>query len=336
MAKKSLSFLEEIEERFNSYLKTDEEKDNIVAISTDSVSLDFSTGIGGIPIGRFTEIYGPESSGKTTLCLTVAKNAINMGGKVLYIDAENGLSWDYIKSIAPNATRENFILLQPSYAEEAFILAQQGIESKEFNLIVYDSLVALSTKSVQEDDFEKGSVATLPRVISKFIGRVTYPIRDSGTAFVFINQVRDKIGAYVPTLESPGGHSIKHSCSLRIQLTSDLTKDGKIIQGDEIIGNYCKFVIKKNKLGPPLRSYSFPLIYGKGIDKIRDLVVFAEILGVITRAGAWYSFEGNNIGQGLLTTIDNITNNKDLLDKISTLVYNMMNKENTLKGELDE
>lgn len=334
MTKKQLSFLESLEEKFSNLLISDDEEHEVKSIPTGSISLDYATGIGGIPIGRFTEIYGAESSGKTTLCLSIAKNAIKTGGKVLYVDAENGLDYDYVKSIISDYSRDSFVLIQPQFAEETFMLAEEGINSGEFELIVLDSIAVLASKKEAEKDFEDSSVATMSRLISKFIKRNTYAIRNSNTAFIFINQVRDKIGAYVPVLEAPGGHAIKHICSLRISLQAGLGRDDRIMQEDEIIGCYSKFVIKKNKLAAPLKTYSFPIMYGKGIDFLLDLVPFAEIIGVLTRAGAYYRFEGENIGQGLNKTIEYLNEHQDTLDKILNLCYTQMS--NNTRKEIEE
>jgi recombination protein RecA len=220
--------------------------------------------------------------------------------------------------------------LQPQYAEETFAIAEEGIVNGGFELIVLDSIAVLALKddSFGEKEFQDNSkVAGMAGLISRFIKRNTYAIRNSNIAFVFVNQVRDVMGSYIPMVESPGGHSLKHICSLRIFLQAVLNKDGKILINDEIIGNYIKFVIKKNKVGKPYKTYSFPLLFEVGVDYFTDLVVFAEILGVLERAGAYYRFEGENIGQGLEKTLEYLRNNRDTLDKVEKMVYNIMNKE---------
>lgn len=329
MTKGKTTFLEEIE-KYTEYLKPDTDE-KLQVIPTGSISLDYSTGVGGIPCGRFTEVYGPESSAKTTLALSTAKNVLNQGKKVLYIDAENGLDWDYIHAVVGEIAQdgENFFLIQPEKAEESFSIAEVGLRSGEFAMIVLDSIAVIASEREMKGELADANVAEISRIVSRFIKRNAYVMRKSNTAFIFINQVRDKIGSYVPTLESPGGHALRHICSLRIFLQASTSKDDRIEENDEIIGNYTRFTIKKNKVGRPLRSFSFPILFGKGIDRFRDYAVFGEVLGVIQRNGAYYSFGDTRLGQGLNNTVEFLKSNPETLDKIKTSIYNMMTLDKT-------
>jgi len=326
---KSKDFLKGFLEQYSDYVVTDEMYGDVRAISTGSLSLDYCTGIGGIPIGKFTEIYGPESVGKTTICLSIARNVILSGKKVLYIDAEHGLDYNYIRMIAPEATEENFILLQTDLSDDAFTASEQAIASGEFGCIFLDSLANLVSKRERANEFEKDTMGVIPKDLAKFLRRNSHAIRNTETAFVFVNQVRDKIGAYVPTLESPGGHALRHMCSLRISLASTGSKATRITVGDEEIGILTTFSIKKNKLARPFKSHFIPILWGIGIDRTRDIVELAEVIGVINKAGAYYRFEGENIGQGLGKTLEFLNQNKEVLDKVVEACYTIMRNERT-------
>jgi recombination protein RecA len=340
MAKKETSFLEDMQDKYPQYLKTEDKP--LTAISTGSISLDYATGIGGIPRGRFTEIYGAESGGKTTLALSISKTVVDNKGKVLYIDAENGLDWTYIKAIVGyNVTKDNFYLVQPETAEQSFTIAEKGLRDKEFDLIVVDSVAALASNREMEAELEGANVAEISRILSRFSKRNPYSMRNADTAFVFINQVRDKIGSYVPMLETPGGHALKHICSLRIMLNPGLSKDDKIYLGDVVIGTYTKFTIKKSKVGAPGKSYAFPIMYGKGIDTVTDTILFGATIGAVMKSGAWYSYydvdtnEEVKLGQGIIKSVKFLRENKEVLDKITKMIYNFMQLNQEATGKED-
>jgi recombination protein RecA len=327
MAKKELSFLERIEDKYGDFVVIDEEKERekVKAISTGSISLDVSLGVGGIPMRRFTEIYGPEGCGKTTLCLGVAKNAIEQGYKVLYDDPEQTLDYSYVEAIVGKFDKSQFVLVQPETAEQALEIAEAGIQSEEFGLIVLDSIGALAPEKEKKDELTDANVGLVSKLMTKFSRRNAFDIRRMDVAFIGINQVRDKIGAYIPTMETPGGHSWKHILSVRIQLNraTDIEQDG------EKIGINTKFVIKKNKLAPPFRTFTVPILFGKGIDSMRDLIQFAEMIGVLSKAGPYYKFEGETIGAGMVKTIEALYNNESLLDKVRTSCYYSVNSRHT-------
>lgn len=337
MAKKKDSFLGFLEDKYSDYIITDHSYDLISAIPTGSISLDFATGIGGIPVGRFTEIYGAESSGKTTLCLNIARNVYNSGNKVLFIDIEHGIDYGYINAIVGEVDPDRFILVAPDLSDEAFDIAEKAIASGEFRLIVLDSLGNLVSKAERENPFEKDTMGRISRDLTKFLRRNSHGIRTSNTAFIFINQVRDKIGAYVPTQESPGGHALRHICSLRISLSSTGSSKARLTVGDNDIGIVVTFSIKKNKLAKPFMTASFPIIWGVGVYGEKDLVDFSENMGIIKRAGAYYKYTLNDseitLGQGLQATIDFLKNNQEVLDSIKKECYDIMYKTRKLTAE---
>lgn len=317
--------LAEFEETYEKVFVTEEE---YMVFSTGSPSLDISIGIGGIPTRRFTEISGVEGSAKSTFSYSTAKNALDilapLGKKVLYVDVENQGTIDYIQAIIePYKVGVDFIIAKPDFSSDAFKICEAGINSNEFGLIILDSIGALAPKEEKEKEFDEGSMTLIPRELSKFLRRNAYAVRDNNIAFLFINQVRDSIGSYVKSFTTPGGHALKHFSSLIITLS----KGQEIKIGEESIGMNTKFTIKKNKMAPPNRSFIVPIIFGKGVDTYRDLVSFAETLGVIQRRGAYYQFNGENLGQGMLNTLATLENTPEMLDKIKGMCYNTIKKQ---------
>jgi recombination protein RecA len=308
------------------FIEQDNEEEKIDVISTGSLSLNASIGIGGIPRRRFTVIDGVESSGKTTLAFSIVREFIKTGGKALYVDVENQMSYPYIESlIGVENIEEGLTLAKPETSDDAFNICEAAINSKEFGLIILDSVAALSPPEEKKKEFEDANMAIIPRDLAKFFRRNSYNIRLNNIAFVFINQVRDLIGSYVKAYSTPGGHALKHYASVIISLS----KGQEIKAGEESIGINTKFVVKKNKLAPPFRSFTIPIIFGKGIDTLRDTVSFAEQLGVIQRGGAWYRFGEQTLGKGMLDTIQYLTENKFMLDKINEACYNIVGKYKT-------
>ena len=310
-------------------------KKEISAISTGSVSLDSSIGIGGIPRGMVTEISGPEGSGKTTIALNIARGLANQEKKTLYIDVENLLNKELLKAVLGEETKvENIITITPDSAEQAFMVAEKGIESKEFDLIVIDSVGAMASKKEKEKEFDEDTMMQVPRLVAKFIRRNAYSIRTKDVAVLVLNQVRDDVknASKYKTYSTPGGHTLKHQAALRITLTkgSDLTR------GEEKVGILTKFVIRKNKLAPPFRSFTLPIIFGQGIDYYADLIDFSKLLGVLQGSGAFYKFEGQTLGQGKAATRETLINSKETLDKIVEKVYNLVNKQSGISELLSD
>lgn len=329
--KKNIDFNNKLEE-LSELILSEKNKDEITTIPTGSISLDISLGTGGVPLGRFSEIYGAESTGKTTLALSICKNAINLGYRVLYDDVEQALDLDFVKSIVDNYSENSMVIVRPETMEQALGIAESAIKSKEFGLVVLDSIGSLAPLKVKEDELTDSNVALLSRMLTVFVQRNAYELRYSNTAFLGVNQVRDKIGSYYPTLETPGGHSWKHILSVRIQLS----KLSDIEVGDDKIGIMTKFVVKKNKLAPPFRTFSFPIIFGKGVDSLRDLVEFATTIGILEKGGPYYKFRGETLASGLVGTTEYLKQNKDILDNIVNACYNVSNTKLIREEDLDE
>jgi recombination protein RecA len=337
MPKKKQTFLDNILEKFGEDVLDNHTK-TVEAVSTGCVSLDTSIGVGGIPKGMFTQLYGPEGSGKTTVALNTAKQVANAGGKVLYIDVENLLNTEILTSVLGEDVKiENIHIMTPDFAEMAFEIAEMGIESEEFELIVIDSIGSMISKNEKEKEFDKDSMGQLPKLVGRFIKRNYYEVRTKNIAILLLNQVRDKVGEFskIKTFKTPGGHVLSHQSAVIIRLSK-----GKHLQrGKEKVGILTKFVIEKNKLAPPFRSFTIPIIFGQGIDYYSDLIDFARLVGVLTMKGSYYYFEETNIGQGVGGARETLMQDKSTLDRIVEMLYNVVNKESSISellADLDE
>lgn len=296
-------------------------EEDINLIPTGSFSLDASLG-GGIPKRRFSVVYGPEGSGKSTLAVSVAKNAILRGDRVLYIDVENQMHFSYIETLLGMPIGDQFILAKPMDSDDAFVMLEKAIESKEFGLIILDSIAALSPPEEQKKEFDEGNMAITPRDLAKFFRRNSFKVRDNDVAVLFINQVRDLVGSYVHAFTMPGGHALLHYSSVIVLLSKG--KEMKI--GEETIGILTKFVVKKNKLAPPFRTFMFPIIFGIGVDTLRDMIDYSETLGVIRKGGPYYKFGDITLGRGMIETMNYLEANPEALDNLKKACYNVVGK----------
>jgi len=320
MTKKEKTFIEKIIEQFgDDSVETTAEIPSI--IPTGSFSLDVSTCIGGIPKARYSHIWGPESSGKTTLAVTIAGECLDAGGKVLYIDIEQTLDSILLLDIlGDRLDNENFILIRPEVAEDSFKIAEMAIRSGNMDLIIFDSVGALVTNVELESDFEDQHYAPLARTMTSFLKRNAFAVRVNEVAFIFLNQVRDKIGGYIKMFQLPGGHALKHYASLGISLF----KTSYIENSDKVrIGNMVKFSIEKSKVGIPYRTAAFPLIWGEGIVYLRDVLTFAGTLGVVKSRGPYKVFQEQTLGLGIVKSMEYLSENQDVLDKIKEMCYNV-------------
>lgn len=331
-----------MEEKFgeffeNVFIEYGNEDEILTAISTGSLSLDARIGIGGIPRRRYTIIDGLEGIGKSTVAISIAKQTIKGGEKVLYIDVENQMTFNYLDSLLGEGhIGQDFILAKPDTSDDAFIIAETGIISKEFALIVLDSVGALASNEEKERKFEQDTMAIIPRDLGKFLRRNTHNLRINNIAFVFINQLRDKIGSYMKAYDSPGGHALKYFSSVTINLKPATAKELEITKGKEKIGAFVPFAIKKNKVGFPTGGGLIPIIPGVGIDSLRDVIEFAKMTGVLTMAGPFYKLEGEVIGKGYEDTLENIKNTPELLDKITKMCYTKGIVETEIEEEGEE
>lgn len=334
MPKKQQTFLDAILEKFGEDVLDNHTK-TVSAISTGCVSLDTSIGVGGIPKGMFTQLYGPEGSGKTTVALNTAKQEANAGRKVLYIDVENLLNGEILKSVLGEDTKvENIHITTPDSAEMAFQIAEMGIESNEFSLVVIDSIGSMISKHEKEKEFEKDSVGQLPKLVGRFLKRNAYVIRTNDIAVLLVNQVRDNVGVFskVKSYKAPGGHMLAHQSAVIIRLS----RGQHLLKGEEKIGILVKFVIEKNKLSKPFRSFTIPLKFGQGIDYFDDLLEFAKLLGVVNMRGSYYYFEDMKLGQGKVGARETLINDKETLDKVVKVLYNLVNHEYSVVEVLND
>jgi recombination protein RecA len=309
----------------------------IHTIPTGSISLDISTGIGGIPRGRFTEIFGMESAAKTSLCLSISKQALKQGLRVLYVEPENTLDYKYIEAIVGTIDKANFVLAQSQTAEQTLSICEAGIESNEFQLIILDSIGALLSDTELKEDLEKSHYAGISKLLTLFLKRNAFEVRKKDIAFIFVNQVRDNIGNPYAGVFTPGGHALKHFLAMRIKLNRQDTievvedKDHK-----EQLGINSRYSIAKNKLARPFRSFYFPFYFSKGIDEVEDTINFAEMLRILDKKGSYYYFEGENLGQGVNKTKLYLLekSNAEILNKIKLRCHEtILKSESTIEEE---
>ncbi len=272
---------------------------DIEAISTGSLGLDVALGIGGLPRGRVVEIYGPESSGKTTLTLQVIAEAQKLGGTAAFIDAEHALDPLYAEKLGVNV--DELLVSQPDTGEQALEIADMLVRSSAVDVVVIDSVAALTPKAEIEGDMGDTHVGLQARLMSQALRKLTANIKRSNTLVIFINQIRMKIGVMFGNPETTtGGNALKFYSSVRL----DIRRIGAIKKGDEILGNETRVKVVKNKVAPPFRQTTFDILYGQGISREGEIIDMGVNLGFVDKAGAWYSYNGDRIGQGK----DNVRN----------------------------
>ncbi len=307
------STLAQIERKFGkgSIMKFSSEAVNTVdTIPSGSISLDIATGIGGIPRGRITEIYGPESSGKTTLTLHIIAEAQKRGGKAVFIDAEHAFDPKYAKAIGVKL--EDLIISQPDYGEQALEIAETLIRSGVIDVVVIDSVAALVPKAELEGDLEDFNVGLHARLMSKAMRVLKGVVNKSNTALILINQIREKVGVMFGNPETTtGGRAIKFFADMRLEVRKKDIKDA-----GEKVGNRVKVKVVKNKLAPPFKEAEFDVIYGKGISKEGELLDLGTELGIINKSGAWYSYGDIKLGQGKEKAREFLMQNKELAEEI--------------------
>ncbi len=295
---------------------------SVEAISTGSFSLDMATGIGGIPRGRIVEIYGPESSGKTTLTLHVIAEAQKAGGKAAFIDAEHALDPEYAKNLGVDV--DELLVSQPDSGEQALEICEMLVRSGALDVVVIDSVAALVPKSEIEGSMGDSHMALQARLMSQALRKMAGVINRSNCSVIFINQLREKVGIVYGNPEvTTGGRALKFYSSMRIEVRKIET----IKQGDEMLGNRTRAKVVKNKVAPPFKQAEFDIMYGKGISKEGDIMDCAIQMNIIEKSGSWYSFDGDRIGQGRENVKNYLRENKQILDKVEKLLMDSMKKE---------
>ena len=266
---------------------------DIEAISTGSIGIDIGLGIGGLPKGRIVEIYGPESSGKTTLALSVIAQAQKKGGTCAFIDAEHALDPSYAKKIGVDL--DNLFISQPDAGEQALEIADTLVRSGALDVLVIDSVAALVPKAELEGEMGDSHMGLQARLMSQALRKITSTVAKSNTLIIFINQIRMKIGVMFGSPETTtGGNALKFYASVRI----DIRSIGKIKDKEDIIGNQTRVKIVKNKVAPPFKVVEFDIMYGEGISKTGELVDLGVKAGIVEKAGSWFSYKGDKLGQG--------------------------------------
>lgn len=269
------------------------EMEKIPVISSGALSIDIALGVGGLPKGRVTEIYGPESSGKTTLALHAVAEAQRMGGTAAFIDAEHALDTNYAERLGVDV--DNLLVSQPDFGEQALDIAEILIRSGGVDIIVIDSVAALVPRAEIDGNAGDSHVGLQARLMSQAMRKFTGVLNRSNTVLIFINQIRMKIGVMFGNPETTtGGNALKFYSSIRI----DIRRIGQIKDGQEVIGNRTKVKIVKNKVAPPFKLAEFDIVYGEGISKTGDMLDLAVELEIVDKSGAWYSYNGERIGQG--------------------------------------
>jgi recombination protein RecA len=267
--------------------------EEVGAISTNCLSLDAAIGVGGLPRGRIVEIYGPESSGKTTLALQVVAQAQKLGGVAAYIDAEHALDPDYAGKLGCDI--ENLLISQPDSGEQALEIAETLVRSNSVDVIVIDSVAALVPRAELDGEMGDSHMGLQARLMSQALRKLTGIVSTSNTCFIFINQLREKIGVFFGSPETTtGGKALKFYASVRI----DIRRIGAIKDGDKMVGNRTKVKIVKNKVAPPFHECEFDIMYGEGISREGDLLDLAVNNNVVEKSGAWFSYKGERLGQG--------------------------------------
>ncbi len=266
---------------------------NIEAISTGSISLDVALGIGGLPKGRIVEIYGPESSGKTTLTLQVIAEAQKVGGTCAFVDAEHALDPSYAEKLGVDV--DELLVSQPDTGEQALEITDMLVRSGAVSVVVVDSVAALTPKAEIEGEMGDSHMGLQARLLSQALRKLTANIKRSNTLVIFINQLRMKIGVMFGNPETTtGGNALKFYSSVRL----DIRRTGAIKKGDEIVGNETKVKVVKNKVAPPFKTVNFEILYGEGISREGEIIDLGVANKIVDKAGAWYSYNGDRIGQG--------------------------------------
>lgn len=309
----------------------DKERERIPSISTGSLGLDVALGIGGLPKGRICEIYGPESSGKTTLTLQVIAEAQKAGGTCAFIDAEHALDPIYAEKLGVNV--DDLIVSQPDNGEQALEVADMLVRSGAVDVLVVDSVAALTPKAEIEGDMGDHHVGLQARLMSQALRKITGNIKNANCLAIFINQIRMKIGVMFGNPETTtGGNALKFYSSVRL----DIRRIGAVKEGDEVIGSETRVKVVKNKVAPPFTQTEFQILYGKGINHMGEVIDLGVKLNLIDKSGSWYSYQGDKIGQGKNNVARYLAENPDIADTIEKQIRAELLPGDNVSTELEE
>lgn len=293
----------------------DSPREAIPAISTGSLGLDIALGIGGLPKGRIVEVYGPESSGKTTLTLQTIAECQKAGGTAAFVDAEHALDPIYAGKLGVNV--DDLLVSQPDTGEQALEIADMLVRSGSVDILVIDSVAALTPRAEIEGDMGDTHVGLQARLMSQALRKITGNIKRSNCLVIFINQIRMKIGVMFGNPETTtGGNALKFYSSVRL----DIRRIGSVKQGDEVVGNETRVKVVKNKVSPPFRQAEFQVMYGKGIYQLGEVIDLGVQEGLVEKAGAWYSYNGQRIGQGKANAAQFLEDNRTMAEEIETIL----------------
>ncbi|MEE1361356.1 MAG: recombinase RecA [Selenomonadaceae bacterium] len=300
-------------------------KMNVEVIPTGILPLDIALGVGGVPRGRIIEIYGPESSGKTTVTLHMIAQAQKMGGIAAFIDAEHALDPIYAKKLGVDI--DNLLVSQPDTGEQALEIAEALVRSGAIDIIVIDSVAALVPKAEIEGDMGDSHVGLLARLMSQAMRKLTGVLSKSRTTAIVINQIREKVGVMYGNPETTtGGRALKFYSSVRL----DVRRVDSVKQGSEVVGNHTRVKVVKNKVAPPFRQCEFDIMYGEGVSRVSSLIDIAADLEIINKSGSWYSYNGNRLGQGKDTVKELLRNDPNLLAELEAKLAEAMKDEGVM------
>jgi len=303
----------------------------IAVISTGSISFDAALGVGGIPRGRVTEIFGPESSGKTTITLQIIAEAQRLGGLAAFVDAEHALDPGYAKKLGVDV--DNLLVSQPDSGEQALEITEALVRSGAIDVLVVDSVAALVPKAELDGEMGDSHVGLQARLMSQALRKLTGTVSKSRTALVFINQIREKIGVMFGNPETTtGGRALKFYSSVRI----DIRRIAAVKEGDVVTGSRTKVKIVKNKVAAPFREAEFDILYGEGISREGDVLDLAVVHNIVEKSGAWYSYDGERIGQGRENTRTFLRDNRDVFAKLDAELRKKLNIGVPVKADVPE
>ena len=304
---------------------------DIDVISTGSLGLDLALGIGGLPRGRICEIYGPESSGKTTMTLQVIAECQKAGGTAAFVDAEHALDPEYARKLGVDV--DELLISQPDTGDQALEIVDMLVRSSAVDIIVVDSVAALTPKAEIEGDMGDSHVGLQARLMSQALRKLTGNIKRTNTLVIFINQIRMKIGVMFGSPETTtGGNALKFYCSVRM----DIRRIGAIKRGDEIVGNETRVKVIKNKMAPPFRQTEFEILYGEGVSREGELIDLGVQNGLVDKAGAWYSYNGDRIGQGKENVRKHMLENPEMANEIDLKLREMLLTKKAPKDKIEE